>query len=176
MGLQDLLDAAGFAEKTLYEVFSLDSSASSSAIKKAYHKLALKCHPDKDPSPDATKTFQALSGAYEVLSDDTRRKNYDQYGLGDDDSMGMEEPDCGWTEYFNAIFQRVDGGKIKTFQDKYTRSDEEKADVLKWYVRCKGNLRKMLECVMLVLSYINKPTHRASNYCMLTNVEQRRGL
>jgi DnaJ-class molecular chaperone len=153
MGLQDLLSAAGFADKSLYEVFVLDSSASSSAIKKSYHRLALKCHPDKNPDPEATKTFQALSGAYEVLSDEVKRKTYDQYGLAEDgNSMGMEEPECGWTEYFSCIFQKVDGGKIKTFQSKYTRSEEEKADVLKWYVRTKGNLKKMLECVMLVRS------------------------
>jgi DnaJ family protein C protein 9 len=152
MGLQDLLDSAGFADKSLYEVFNVDSTASSSAIKKAYHRLALKCHPDKNPDPEATKAFQALSGAYEVLSDEVKKKNYDECGLGEDGSMGMEEPDCGWTEYFSCIFQKVSEGKIKTFQDKYTRSEEEKADVLKWYVRCKGNLRKMLECVMLVCS------------------------
>ena len=47
MGLQDLLTAAGLAGKSLYEVFGVESTASSSAIKKSYHRLALQCHPDK---------------------------------------------------------------------------------------------------------------------------------
>ena len=88
------------------------------------------CHPDKLPptisdSSKAQKTaqFQAISGAYEILSDASKRSNYDQYGLSSDDSMGMDEPDCGWTEYFNAIYQRVDEGKIKVFKDKYKGSD-----------------------------------------------------
>jgi len=81
----------------------------------------------------------------------------------------MDEPDCGWTEYFQAIFQRVDEGKIKVFQDKYRKSEEERKDVLRWYGVCEGNLGKMLECVMLsnagdfkrwVEEYINPAVER----------------
>ncbi|GMH61888.1 hypothetical protein TrRE_jg5724 [Triparma retinervis] len=115
------------------------------------------CHPDKLPPtiPESEKLqktceFQAISGAYEILSDSNKRSNYDQYGLpSDDDSMGSEEPDCGWTEYFNAIYQKVDEGKIKVFEDRYKGSEEEGRDVVRWYKATEGDLGKMLECVML---------------------------
>ncbi|GMI42387.1 hypothetical protein TrCOL_g11589 [Triparma columacea] len=154
--LQELIETAFPDAENLYSIFGISNTATTNEIKKAYFKMARKCHPDKLPptisdSSKAQKTaqFQAISGAYEILSDVSKRSNYDQYGLSSDDSMGMDEPDCGWTEYFNAIYQRVDEGKIKVFKDKYKGSDEERRDVLKWYKVTEGDLGKMLECVML---------------------------
>lgn len=65
-----------------YDTLEVPKSASSSDIKKAYRKLALKWHPDKNPdqAEAATKKFKEISQAYEVLSDENKRKIYDQYG------------------------------------------------------------------------------------------------
>lgn len=65
-----------------YRVLEVSKGASTSEIKKAYRKLALKWHPDKNPdNPDeANKKFKEISEAYEVLSDDKKRRIYDQYG------------------------------------------------------------------------------------------------
>jgi molecular chaperone DnaJ len=69
------------AQKDYYEVLGVERSASTDEIKKAYRKLALKYHPDKNPGdPEAEWNFKEISEAFEVLSDDDRRRVYDAYG------------------------------------------------------------------------------------------------
>jgi len=148
MGLKELLESAGLP-LDLYSVLGVDKSAVDSEIKKAYHKLALKHHPDKSSAPESTKIFQALSSTYEILKTPEKRSRYDEVGLDDDDSVGMEEPDCGWVDYFKAIFKKVDLGEIEVFKDKYMRSEEERKDIIKYYRICQGDFSKMLECIML---------------------------
>ena len=65
-----------------YTTLEVPKNASASDIKKAYRKLALKWHPDKNPNcqDEATKRFKELSEAYEVLSDEKKRSIYDKYG------------------------------------------------------------------------------------------------
>lgn len=64
-----------------YKALGVARDASASEIKKAYRKKALKFHPDKNPGDDAAaKSFKEISEAYEVLSDEKKRRIYDQYG------------------------------------------------------------------------------------------------
>ncbi|XP_072385129.1 dnaJ homolog subfamily B member 6-B isoform X2 [Diabrotica undecimpunctata] len=65
-----------------YRVLEVPKTATTSEIKKAYRKLALKWHPDKNPDnmDEATKKFKEISEAYEVLSDEKKRRVYDEYG------------------------------------------------------------------------------------------------
>lgn len=67
-----------------YEVLCVNSNATIDDIKKAYRKLALQYHPDKNDSDEATKMFQKISKAHEVLSDETKRKQYDLLGIDED--------------------------------------------------------------------------------------------
>lgn len=70
--------------KDYYKVLEVPKSASPAEIKKAYRTLALKWHPDKNQEikEEATERFQEISEAYEVLSDEKLRRQYDQGGRG----------------------------------------------------------------------------------------------
>eukprot|EP00042_Codosiga_hollandica_P041685 m.374538 g.374538 ORF g.374538 m.374538 type:complete len:348 (+) comp56165_c0_seq2:92-1135(+) len=66
--------------KDFYAVLGVSKDADDAAIKKAYRKLALKYHPDKNKEASAAKIFQDVSEAFQVLSDPQKRKLYDQFG------------------------------------------------------------------------------------------------
>ncbi|XP_070698875.1 dnaJ (Hsp40) homolog, subfamily C, member 5 gamma b [Pempheris klunzingeri] len=73
------------AGDSLYKVLGLEKGASQEDIKKAYRKLALKHHPDKNPdNPEAAEKFKVINNANSILSDENKRKIYDEYG-----SMGL---------------------------------------------------------------------------------------
>lgn len=68
-------------KRDYYEVLGVDRGASADEIKKAYRKLAIKFHPDKNPDdPTAEDKFKEAAEAYSILSDDNKRQRYDQFG------------------------------------------------------------------------------------------------
>lgn len=77
------------AKKDFYEILGVDKNSSQDEIKSAYRKLAKKYHPDlnKD-NKEAAEKFKEVNEAYEVLGDETKRKNYDQFGSADGFNAG----------------------------------------------------------------------------------------
>lgn len=92
-----------------YEVLGIDRNASTEDIKKAYRRMAMKYHPDKNKDdPDAEEKFKEASEAYEVLTDPEKRKLYDQYGHQGVDSQfgpgGFQWSDFTHASDFSDIF------------------------------------------------------------------------
>ena len=67
-------------KKDYYEVLGVSKDASQAEIKSAFRKLAKKYHPDVSKEPDAEERFKEAQEAYAVLSDEAKRKQYDQFG------------------------------------------------------------------------------------------------
>src|SRR3989337_4598464 len=66
--------------KDYYDVLGVSKTSSADEIKKAYRKLALQFHPDRNKSKEAEEKFKEINQAYEVLSDPQKKQMYDQYG------------------------------------------------------------------------------------------------
>ncbi|XP_068451157.1 dnaJ homolog subfamily B member 9-like [Clinocottus analis] len=78
--LTEVLPAASESDKSYYETLNVERSAAGSHIKKAFRKLAIKYHPDKNKSAGAEKTFREIVEAYTVLSNKEKRRLYDSVG------------------------------------------------------------------------------------------------
>lgn len=89
-------------DTTYYDLLSIETTATSLDIKKAYRKAAIRLHPDKNPDdPDAAAKFQEVGQAYQVLSDEQLRRKYDKYGIQESIPLeGFEDP----AEFFSMIF------------------------------------------------------------------------
>ena len=85
-------------KRDYYEILGVAKDVSKSELKKAYRKLAIKYHPDKNPdNKEAEDKFKEASEAYGVLNDDSKRQIYDQFGHRGLDGAGHSGPSA--TEY-----------------------------------------------------------------------------
>lgn len=103
-----------------YRVLKLDQNCTETEIKKAYRKLSLKVHPDKNSAPHADEAFKAVGLAYATLSDPQKREIYDRYGEEDPDNRAggvrpgggvhMNGQEVSPEEIFNMFFGGGMGG------------------------------------------------------------------
>ncbi|PAF52711.1 molecular chaperone DnaJ [Helicobacter sp. 13S00477-4] len=97
-----------------YEILEISKTSDKEVIKKAYRKMALKYHPDRNPeNKQAEEMFKKINEAYEVLSDDTRRQIYDQYGKKGLENNGMGFSGRDFSDIFGdlgSIFESAFGG------------------------------------------------------------------
>ncbi len=83
---------SAFENFDLYEELEIPRESTTEEIKKAYKKLAMKWHPDKNQhDPSATEKFQRISHAYSILSEPNKKAYYDKYGKIDEDNFNFEE-------------------------------------------------------------------------------------
>jgi molecular chaperone DnaJ len=108
------------AKRDYYEVLGVDKKASADDIKRAYRRLAIKYHPDKNPGDkDAEAKFKECAEAYEVLSDSDKRTRYDQYGhdglrgagVHDYSHMNVNDISDIFGDIFGDMFGDIFGGR-----------------------------------------------------------------
>ena len=113
--------------KDYYNILDIPRNASEDEIRKAYRKMALKFHPDKNKSPEAEDKFKDIAEAYEVLSDPQKREIFDKYG---EEGLkgGPKPPTSGATEFnfempagFTAF--TFHGDPMSTFSRVFGRED-----------------------------------------------------
>ena len=102
------------SKRDFYEILGVNRDASEDEIKKAYRKLAMKHHPDRNPdNAGAEEKFKEAKEAYEILSDSQKRAAYDQFGhAGVDPQAGMGGGGGGgFADAFGDIFDEIFGGR-----------------------------------------------------------------
>ncbi|KAK9918041.1 hypothetical protein WJX75_000728 [Coccomyxa subellipsoidea] len=144
--------------RCLYEVLGVEKDASQEDIKKAFRKLALRLHPDKNPGDEDSSKFQSLQRIYAVLSDPERRKVYDQTGSLDDSEQLVGEDFDNLYNYFRNIYKEVTEDDIDGFAAGFRGSQEESEEVLQYYERFRGDMRQVFDWVMC--SEEKKDAHR----------------
>ena len=108
------------AKRDYYEILGVDKNASEKDIKLAFRRLAKKYHPDVNKDAGAEEKFKEAQEAYAVLSDEKRRKQYDQFGHAAFDGNGAGSAggfDFSGFDFsdFSDIFENVFGGGASSF-------------------------------------------------------------
>ncbi len=106
------------ASKDYYEILGVSKGADADEIKSAYRRLAKKYHPDLNKAPEAAEKFKEINEAYEVLGDDKKRANYDQYGFADGPQFGGQGG--GFGDFFGGGAGGFGGGFSDIFSDIFS--------------------------------------------------------
>ncbi|KAL3891731.1 hypothetical protein ACJMK2_003980 [Sinanodonta woodiana] len=138
-----------FETDNLYAVLKIKKTATDNEVKKAYHKLSLKVHPDRVEASEkgiATQKFQTLGKVYSILSDSETRKVYDETGEVDEENDVPQDRD--WTAYWRLLFRKVSVEDIKEFEKTFKGSEEELEDLKTAYLSFKGDMALILDNIM----------------------------
>lgn len=126
-----------------YKVLGLVKSrdVTVSEIAKAYRRLALEHHPDRNPG--GAETFKKVSAAYTILSDPVKRQLYDEHGVVDDATHSADPASMQAERSAEMAME------IAAFYKAYAASSDEKEDLVRSYARAKGDFKKIIESFAL---------------------------
>jgi molecular chaperone DnaJ len=110
-------------KRDYYEVLNVPKDSTKADIKRAYRKLALKYHPDKNKSPEAESQFKEISEAYAVLSDDEKRNQYNRFGHAGINGRYTTEDIYGGVD-FASIFRNAGFGFENVFDILFGRGGQ----------------------------------------------------
>ena len=100
-------------KKDYYDILGVEKTADETQIKRAYRKLAIKFHPDKNKAKSAEEAFKKVNQAFCVLSDKNKRKNYDMFGTEEGPGISTMPDDFNPFDIFEQFFQEF-GGNIRS--------------------------------------------------------------
>ncbi|QJC36041.1 molecular chaperone DnaJ [Enterobacteriaceae endosymbiont of Donacia cincticornis] len=148
------------AKKDYYDILGISKNAEDREIKKAYKRLAIKFHPDRNPgNKNAENKFKEIKQAYEVLSDSKKRTAYDQYG-----HAAFEQEHINNTADFSDIFGDVFGD---IFGNSRTNKKTKKGADLKYLMEI-----SLEEAITGITKKIKIPILKSCNYCNGTGAQQ----
>lgn len=155
------------SKRDYYEILGVSKTADAAEIKKAYRKVALKFHPDRNPDDkQAEENFKEAAEAYEVLSDENKRARYDQFGHagvggaagGYGGGMNMEDIFSQFGDIFGGAF----GGGFGGFGGFGGGSRQQKGSNLR--VRVRLNLEEMMEGVTKKMKVTRMKLHKDATF------------
>lgn len=142
--------------KRLYDILGVNEESSKEEIKKAFRKIAMKCHPDRNPGPEGEEKFKEASKAYEILENDELREKYNLFGdaaLNDDGTLdGLKDLYEGMSDSMSDMFRQSMGG-FNNFKGKFKNASNKlfrKKDVS---VKVSVSLDQLLNGADLKISY-----------------------
>lgn len=139
-----------FETTNLYEALGVSKTAKSGELRRAYHKLSLKVHPDRveaSEKAEATKKFQVLGKLYDVLANEEKRALYDEQGIVEDDDDIITQ-DRNWVEYWRLLFNKITVDDIKAYEKNYKGSEQELEDLKSAYIDYEGDMDQVLDHVL----------------------------
>ena len=123
------------SEQDLYQTLGIEKNSSDADIKKAYRKLAMKYHPDRNPDDStAEQKFKSIQKAYAVLSDKQKRAAYDQFGHAGVNPQGGMGGGFNTGDAFNDIFGDVFGDIFGGGRGQARRSSAQRGSDLRYQV------------------------------------------
>ncbi|XP_075971767.1 dnaJ homolog subfamily C member 9 [Anticarsia gemmatalis] len=153
MGLLDLCEKY-FETTNLYEVLQITEKATDKEVKKAYHKLSLKVHPDRvaeDEKLEATEKFKVLGSIHAILTDKSKRALYDETKSVDDDDYNVIV-DRDWSVYWRLLFKKITDEDIRAYEKEYVGSDLERQEIKQAYLTGKGDMDYIVDHVQFARS------------------------
>ncbi|KAI8424334.1 hypothetical protein MSG28_002877 [Choristoneura fumiferana] len=150
MGLLELCDKY-FNTTNLYDVLGITEKSTEKEVKKAYHKLSLKVHPDRVSEKDkleATEKFKVLGSIHTILSDSNKRAAYDETKCVDDEDYNVIV-DRDWTIYWRLLFKKITEEDIIAYEKEYIGSEEERKDLKVAYLAGKGDMDYIVDQEMI---------------------------
>jgi curved DNA-binding protein len=139
------------SKRDYYDVLSVSKGATQDEIKRAYRKLAREHHPDVSKAPDAAKKFAEIQEAYDTLSDEAKRRQYDQFGFDGSRSSAHARAGTRYDEWpnatsgaagtpfegedlgsvFDAIFGERSRGSARSRRSPFADADEAEPEVIR---------------------------------------------
>ncbi|XP_031829417.1 dnaJ homolog subfamily C member 9 isoform X2 [Nomia melanderi] len=137
-----------FGARDFYEVLKIPRTANDKQVKKAYHQLSLLVHPDRveeDVKAEATEKFKVLGRIHSILSDNEKRKIYDQSGQYDEESEEVMMQN--WSDYWKSLFKKITVEDINNYEKNYKGSEIEIKDLKRAYMDSEGDMDYIFETV-----------------------------